>query len=151
MVSGSLSYSEGSGTRKGSAPLSTYTEQFYEQFPYYLSIGMTAHQYWEEDPMLCKYYRKAEEMRKERLNQQLWLQGLYVYSAMCDVAPIFQAFAKKGTKAKPYADAPFPLSVKAQKKEKEQKQRAVSSKGKSYMEAMMMQMNKKFAPSSPES
>ena len=151
MVSGSLSYSEGSGADNGSAPFFTYTERFYEQFPYYLSIGMTAHQYWEEDPMLCKYYRKAEEMRKERLNQQLWLQGLYVYSALCDVAPILHAFAKKGTKAKPYVDAPFPLSAKAQKEEKEQKQRAVSSKGKSYMEAMMMQMNKKFAPPSPKS
>lgn len=151
MVSGSLSYSEGSGTDKGSAPLSTYTEQFYNQFPYYLSIGMTAQQYWDDDPMLCKYYRKAEELRKERLNQQLWLQGLYVYSALCDVAPIFHAFAKKGTKAKPYVDAPFPLSAKAQKEEKEHKQRAVSSKGKSYMEAMMMQMNKKFAPPSPKS
>lgn len=151
MVSGSLSYSEGSGTVTGSAPVFTYTEQFYEQFPYYLSIGMTAQQFWDDDPALCRYYRKAEELRKERLNQQLWLQGLYIYSALCDVAPILHAFAKKGTKARPYADAPFPLSTKAQKKEKEQKQRAVSSKGKSYMEAMMMRMNRKFAPPTPES
>ena len=97
LVSGSLSAPEGS-EHEGSLPFSTYTERFYEQFPYYLSIGMTPDQYWDGDPALVKYYRKADELKWERKNQELWLQGMYFYEAICDASPVLHAFAKKGTK-----------------------------------------------------
>ena len=111
MVSGSLSVKEG-GERNVRPLFLTYTEQFYEMFPYYLSIGMTPEQYWDGDPMLAKYYRQADELRNERKNQELWLQGLYVYEALCDVAPIMHAMAKKGTKAQPYPERPYSLTEK---------------------------------------
>ena len=78
-----------------------YGEVFNTHFPYYLSIGMTEEQYWDGDPELVKYYRKAEEIRNEKRNQELWLQGMYIYEALCDASPIFHAFAKKGTKPRP--------------------------------------------------
>ena len=81
LVSSSLSETEG-GERNRSTPLFTYTEKFYECFPYYLSIGMTPEQYWDGDPTLTKYYRKADEIKKERLNEELWLQGMYIYEAL---------------------------------------------------------------------
>lgn len=133
-----------------SAPLITHTQRFYEVFPYYLAIGMTPEQYWDGDPELVKYYRKAEEIRNEKRNQELWLQGMYIYEALCDASPIFHAFAKKGTKPRPYSTAPYALTVKEQKKEKEAKEKAVSSKGKRYMEALMASTNKKFGTTSTE-
>lgn len=133
-----------------SAPLTTYTQRFYEAFPYYLAIGMTPEQYWDGDPELAKYYRKAEEIRNEKRNQELWLQGMYIYEALCDASPIFHAFAKKGTKPRPYSTSPYALTVKEQKKEKEAKEKAVSSKGKRYMEALMASTNKKFGTTSTE-
>ena len=150
MVSGSLSHSEGSELGDQAAPLITYTQRFYEAFPYYLAIGMTPEQYWDGDPELVKYYRKAEEIRNEKRNQELWLQGMYIYEALCDVSPIFHDFAKKGTKPRPYSTTPYALTVKEQKKEKEAKEKAVSSKGKRYMEALMASTNKKFGTTSTE-
>jgi hypothetical protein len=143
LVSSSLSTTEEDGQR--SSPSSfTYTEKFYELFPYYLAIGMTAEQYWDGDSALVKYYRKAEELRNEKRNQELWLQGMYIYEAICDVAPILQAFAKKGTKPTPYSSKPYPLSDKQIKRDEEEKQRALSEKGKKFMEAFMKANNSKF-------
>lgn len=34
----------------------------------------------------------------------MWLQGMYIYDAISRLSPILRAFAKKGTKAQPYAD-----------------------------------------------
>ena len=142
LVSSSLSTEEVG--QEGSPSSFTYTEKFYELFPYYLSIGMTFEQYWDGDCTLVKYYRKAEELRNEKRNQELWLQGMYVYEAICDVAPILHAFAKKGTKPTPYTEKPYPLTRKQVKKEEEEKQRKLTEKGKRFMEAMAASINKKF-------
>ena len=142
LVSSSLSTVEEVG--QGSPSSFTYTERFYELFPYYLFLGMTAEQYWDGDCALVKYYRKAEELRNEKRNQELWLQGMYVYEAICDVAPILHAFAKKGTKATPYPSKPYALTDKQIKRDEEEKQRKVAEKGKKFMEAMAASINKKF-------
>ena len=143
LVSGSLSALNG-GEHNGSPPIFTYTERFYEQFPYYLSIGMTAEQYWDADPALAKYYRRADEMRLERKNQELWLQGMYIYEAICDASPILHSFAKKGTKPHPYTDKPYSLTDKQRKQETINKEKVVHDKGKKFMEAFMTLNNSKF-------
>ena len=144
MVSGSL-FSQGENEQqKACSPLSTYTERFNEFFPYYLSIGMTYEQFWEGDPMLCKYYREAEELRNEKKNQELWLQGAYIYEAIADLAPILHAFAKKGTKPQPYCEAPYPITKKQQERIRIEKERKMAEKGRRFMEALTQQINKKF-------
>ena len=143
LVSSSLSATEGSG-QASSPPSFTYTEKFYESFPYYLAIGMSYEQYWDGDCTLVKYYRKAEELRNEKRNQELWLQGMYVYEAICDVAPILHAFAKKGTKPAPYSAKPYAITEKQIKQDAEEKQRKLADKGKKFMEAMAASVNKKF-------
>ena len=135
MVSDSLSLTGG----EKSPPSPTYTESFERAFPYYLSIGMTPHQYWEEDPTLCQFYRQADELRLNRVNFEAWLQGAYVYEAIASLTPILHPFAKKGTKAKPYVSEPYPLTEKQKKQEKENKDRAVYEKGKRMMIALMNQ------------
>ena len=149
LVSSSLSTTEEVGQR-GSTSLFTYTQKFYELFPYYLSIGMTYEQYWEGDCMLAKYYRQAEELRNEKRNQELWLQGAYFYEVMCDVAPILRAFAKKGTTPTPYTDNPYPLNAKQVKQDEEEKQRKLAEKGKRFMEAMRASVNRKFEEKTQE-
>ena len=143
LVSSSLSTTEEVGQKVSSSSF-TYTEKFYELFPYYLAIGMTYEQYWDGDCTLVKYYRKAEEMRNEKRNQELWLQGMYVYEAICDVAPILHAFAKKGTKPTPYSEKPYALNRKQIERDEEEKQRKLTEKGKRFMEAMAASINKKF-------
>lgn len=114
----------------------TYTQRFYEAFPFYLSIGMTVDEYWNQDCMLTKYYRKAFEMKQDRKNEELWLQGFYIYNALCDVSPLLHAFAKDGTEAIPYIDKPIPRTAKeakerelaAQKERYEKIQAAIRAK-----------------------
>ncbi len=144
MVSDSLSSTEGSGGVTTTAPLKTYTEKFNELFPYYLSIGMTEEQYWDKDNQLVIAYRKADELRMTRTNQELWLQGAYFYDALCRVSPILHAFAKKGTKPTPYMAEAYALTEKQAELVQEEKSKKVFDKGRKMMEGFMTQHNQKF-------
>ena len=147
MVSDSLltdeSANKGSERENRSAPLS-YSEVFYKQFPYYLSIGMTEEQYWDRDSTLVKYYREAEQLRHERANQDMWLQGMYIYDAISRLSPILHAFAKKGTKPKPYPDEPYPINKRLEKQAEVNKEKAKSEKALRSMQAYMVQANKQL-------
>lgn len=102
-------------------PLDFLTKTFNEQFPFYLSIGMTAEQYWDDDCTLVKHYRKAYELQNRRKNQELWLQGMYIYEALCNASPLLNPFSKE-KKPLPYPDRPYPLTKEdAIKEEKERK------------------------------
>ena len=128
-----------------SVPFSnSYTTKFYEVFPYYLAIGMTPEQFWDGDPILTKYYRQADEIRQKRKNQELWLQGMYIYEALCDVSPLLHAFAKKGTKPSPYPDQPYSLTTKELEEEKKLREKRDREKARRYMEAQMAKLNKRF-------
>lgn len=128
-----------------SQPPPSYSEVFYEQFPGYLAIGMTEEQYFDGDSQLVKYYRRADKIRAERQNQQAWLQGAYFYDALARIAPVLHAYAKKGTKAKPYPDAPYPLAGgKPEKQREDVRERAISKKGLAYMQAYMARNNQRF-------
>lgn len=144
LVGGSLSVDEGSEPKTARSLFSTYTEQFYNVFPYYLSVGMTYEQFWEGDPILAKYYRQADEITIERKNQELWLQGMYIYEALCDVAPLLQAFGKKGTKATPYCEKPYAITEKQIRKEAEEKERLNMLKAQRFMEALRASTNARF-------
>lgn len=148
MVSDSLSTdesaNEGSERENRFASPFPYTEIFEKKFPYYLSIGMTEEQYWDSDSCLVKFYREAEEIRRERFNQEAWLQGMYIYDALARIAPILHAFAKKGTKAQPYVEEAYPINKKKMEDAQLKKERAKSQKGVRYMQAYMVANNKRF-------
>lgn len=105
---------------------------------------MTEGQYWDGDAVLARYYREAEEIRRERANRQAWLQGMYVYDAISRLTPIMHAFAKKGAKAEPYPSEPYPLNERARKQAEAEKEKSRMEAGKRYLQALMMQNNKRF-------
>lgn len=78
---------------------------------------MTCEQYWHGDVWLVRAYRKAYEYRLKQQNFDAWLQGLYIYRALCDVSPILHAFAKNGTKPNAYLSEPLPLFEKDKREE----------------------------------
>jgi hypothetical protein len=148
LVSDSLSNDDSAdeGSERGNRFASPfpYTDIFEKKFPYYLSIGMTEEQYWDRDCCLVKFYREAEEIRRERVNQELWLQGMYFYDALARVSPILHAFAKKGTKAQPYVEEAYPINKKKMEDAQLKKEKAKSQKGVRYMQAYMVANNKRF-------
>lgn len=122
----------------------TYGEQFDRLFPYYLSIGMTKEQYWDEDPKLVVSYRKAEELRVKRRDQESWIQGYYVYEAFLRVSPILHAFAKKGARPEKYLDAPLTVTEERKKQKTKESQQFAMEQGKMAMETYMARINKQF-------
>lgn len=58
--------------------------------------GMSYDDFWHGKPELATVYRKLHRLRVEQTNQQLWLQGLYVHSAVA--VAINNAFSKQKQK-----------------------------------------------------
>lgn len=92
-------------------------------FPYYLSLGMTADQFWDDDPWLAAAYRKANEIRTQRLSEEMWLQGLYNYHAFA--VAVSNVMRSKGTKPQKYLEEPLRLIplTEEEKNEKAEKER----------------------------
>ena len=109
-----------------------------------MSIGMSYDEFWNQDVALVRAYRKAQEIRDRRQNQAMWLQGLYIYNALCDVAPVFHAFAKKGTKPTPYAEEPYPITAAEINERKERELRKKEELLKAEFAAFAAQMRKKM-------
>lgn len=103
----------------------SYGIAFDNVFPEYLAMGMTYDQFWNQDAALVKAYRKAENIKREEKNFELWLQGKYIYDAISALAPILRtSLSKKPVKAEKYVDKPYPLSEKAAIKAQEDKQKS---------------------------
>ena len=87
-----------------------------------MSIGMSYDDFWNGDVSMVKAYRKAYELREKRRNQELWLQGMYFYEALCDASPLFRFSMKKGTiKPEPYVKEPYPIT-EAEVREREERE-----------------------------
>lgn len=137
------SSSEGS-SHHGDAPFfDSYAKTFADCFPYYLSIGMTPGQYWDEDASLARVYREAEALRRERENQARWEQGAYFYQALCAASPIFHAFAKKGTRPNPYMSEPFPIGRQTARQKEQQALNQQTKRKVNFLNAMGA-INRKF-------
>lgn len=107
-----------------------------------MSIGMTFDQYWNDDCRLTEYYRKAYEIQKQRRNQELWLQGAYIYEAIYDLVPVLHAFSKKGAKSTPYPQEPYALSAKEARERKQAEEKRKFEKLRREMIARMNAINK---------
>ena len=102
----------------------THTEIFEECFPFYLAIGMSYEQYWESDPKLAQYYRKAYKIRQDEINNNAWLQGMYVYDAVSTALHnALRGMGKNKPPAKDYAKHPY--EFKNRVKTEAEKQREI--------------------------
>jgi hypothetical protein len=145
LVSDSLSENEGGqySDTDTDSPFA-YTKIFERLCPYYMSIGMTYDEYWNGANELPRMYRKAEELRMEKVNYEAWLQGFYIYEAFCNASPLFHAFAKKGTKPIPYPERPHAITEEEKERDEVMEEKKMMEKGKAIIKAKMMaQMAKK--------
>lgn len=131
----------------GHPPSATATpmgDLFDKLCPWYLSIGMSWREFWRDDPEIARHYREAQTLRKEYENQMLWLQGMYVYDALCAASPIFRSLAKRGTKAHPYVKEPYQITKRETERNDEETERRRMEKGRAMMQAFMASHNKKL-------
>ena len=64
------------------APQSEFGKYLDQICPYYMSWGMTWDEFWYESLDRLQAYWQANQFSIERRNQELWLQGLYIRSAV---------------------------------------------------------------------
>lgn len=83
-----------------------------------MHIGMTYEQYWNADPYLTIYYRKAHRIKMEEQNQLMWMQGAYNYRAFEAVIGMFSygLGGKKGRKPEGYIKKPLDIFGKDEEK-----------------------------------
>lgn len=87
-----------------------------------MSYGMTYRQFWQGDVAAHKQYRKAYELKRVQENTMLWLQGRYVYEAICATAPILRAFSKARV-PNDYLKEPFDITAEQRKARAEREAR----------------------------
>lgn len=118
----------------------TFRELFEEQFPLYLAYGMTYEQYWDGPAELVKYYRKLHALRAAQRNQELWVQGRYVYDAICAAAPILNPLSKETT-PREYIKEPYPLTAKEAAARRKREEEEAAQRMKDYMLQKMAAIN----------
>ncbi len=105
--------------------------------PYYLAAGMTYEQFWEGEPKLAAAYRKADQIRRKKQNEQMWLNGLYTAEALAStVGTMFS----KGNKHK-YPQEPFPVTEDEAKERQERAARAKEARLKAAFTAKALSVN----------
>ena len=119
-------------------------EVFQEAFPMYLSLGMSYDEFYNKDCTLTLAYLKAHELKQKYNNNNMWLQGMYIYDALTRVSPIFNPYAKSGTTPIPYPEEPYPLNKEEQEAAEEKREKAQSDKIKAYLEQRMDVINQRF-------
>lgn len=89
-----------------------------------MSIGMPYDLYWNGPPEATKAFRKAYELREQRRNQELWLQGRYIYDALLAVSPMFRTNFKGGRiQPEPYTKEPYPVTEADRRRLEKEKQK----------------------------
>ena len=98
------------------------TNLFEKQCPIYMSFGMTYDEFWYGEPYRAKFYRESYKLKVRQKDEELWIQGMYIYEALCKVSPILHAFSKKGTKPLPYPEKPFGTNIDKKETEVDKEQ-----------------------------
>lgn len=101
---------------------------------------MTFKQFWYGEPKLTKAYRKADEIRRRRMNEELWLNGMYTADALA--ATVGNMFTK-GNKNK-YPSEPRPITQNEIEERKERERQAKVEKIKATFMTKALEVNKKI-------
>ena len=128
----------------------TFSEYADEMCAYYMSIGVAYDEYWHGNYAMLAFRHKAFEMERKRAKYDAWIQGAYVYDALCMVSPVLHAFAKNGTKPMPYHEKPYGVESKergaknAEQSQAKTKEEIQAINASARFASFMTHWNKKF-------
>lgn len=98
---------------------------------------MSYEDFWFSPPELATAYRRADEIQKRRVNEQLWLNGIYTAEALAStVGNMFS----KGSKYQ-YPSEPKPITVKEIEERREREQKARMEQIKARFTARALSLN----------
>ena len=100
---------------------------------------MSYEQFWVDDPSLAKAYRKAEELRKKKMNEELWLAGIYTAEALAST--VGNMFSKQKYRY-PSEPKPITLADVEERKRREQRERMEKMKAKFTARALNINAHK---------
>lgn len=103
---------------------------------------MTYDQFWHGDVSAHKAYREAAKIALSRSNQMAWLQGMYVYEAIADLAPYIKAFSK--SRPKPYRDKPLDIFEDERKAREEAEAKARYERMREKVASFAQEYNKRL-------
>jgi hypothetical protein len=109
-----------------------------------MSIGMTYDEFWNQDVAMVRAFRQADELKRRRQNETLWMQGWYIRDAL--LSTVGNMFSGKSSAPIEYPAEPYPVTADqvAEKKATEHKQ--MEERMKADMMAMAARMIKRQMP-----
>ena len=109
---------------------------FWGVLPEYLTYGMSVDEFWHGNVWLAESYRKAHEIKLQEMNNQAWLQGLYVYNAVGTIAA-------KLTSNRQIEYMDRPIDIFAPKSYEEERETARQEAAFKFLEGMMIAANER--------
>lgn len=70
--------------------------------------GVPYEEFWDGDYTRLKFYVQSHKLAVEQRNQELWLQGLYIYDGVSTA--LYNAFLPKGKPPKRYVEKPYRIT-----------------------------------------
>lgn len=110
----------------------TPLEYLEELGAYAISIGMPYDLYWYGKADAINNFVKAEQIKQRKKNNELWLQGAYIYQAIGALVPVLNPFSKEH-RAKPYLKHAIPLT----EEDREQIEREKYERFVNYMHSLV--------------
>lgn len=97
-------------------------------------MGMSYEQFWFDDPGLVVAYRRADEIRRKRMNEELWLAGIYTMEALSST--VGNMFSKSQKHQYPNEPKPITEADVAERKERERKAKVEQMKARFMSRAL---------------
>ena len=119
---------------------SSFTSIFEEVCPYYLAVGMSYEQFWYDPPELAIAFRRADEIKKRRVNEELWLAGIYTAEALAST--VGNMFSKGSKYQYPAEPKPITLNEARERQEREQKAKMEQIKARFTARALSLNADK---------
>lgn len=101
---------------------------------------MTYEQFWHDPPELTVAYRRADEIKKRRVNEELWLAGIYTAEALAST--VGNMFSKGEKYHYPSEPKPITVSEARERQEREQKARMEQIKARFTARALSLNADK---------
>lgn len=109
-----------------------------------MSIGMTYDEFWNQDVAMVRAFREADELKRRRQNETLWMQGWYIRDAL--LSTVGNMFAGKSSVPIEYPAEPYPVTTEQVEEKKRQEHKKMEERMKADFMAMAARMIKQKMP-----